>query len=161
MPLVGEPVPLPTDPDAAHYGIRTEALRVVDPTTRAAWWRAAFDHCFAAIGAKRCTRPIVSIADSWLISLIARMGDAEALGWTRGFKPVAGQDAWINDELSRIREDLTLLEEGRRIPIYVDSTPTVDEASPRLARSEVSADESIKLQAFGYGCGCAYARRWF
>lgn len=152
MPLPGEPVPLPTDPEAEFYGLRAEALRAVDPAARVAWWRAAFDECFAAI-AHRCKRPIVTLGDAWLISLIARMGDAEALGWTRGFKPIAGQDEWITKEIDRIRADFNLLQEGKRLPVYTDSTPAVDEKSPRLAHSEATSDGWI-LSALNQGCGC-------
>jgi len=123
----------------AYFGLRAEALRSVDENARAAWWRAAWDECFAAIG-NRCKHPIVTMGDDWLRSLIARMGDAEALGWTRGFKPVAGQDQWISDEVKRIREDFDLLASGRRLPVYTDSTPTLDEKSPRLSYNETSAN---------------------
>lgn len=139
MPFFGEPVPLPTDADVLHYGIRTEAMRGVDSAARAAWWRAAWDECFAALG-KRCRRPIVTMGDAWLLSLIARMGDAETLGWTRGFKPTAGQDEWISKEVERIREDYQLLADGKRVPTFTDSTPAVDEMSMRLVRNEVGSD---------------------
>lgn len=145
MPLPGEPVPVPTDSNVQYFGLRAEAVRAVDPLARAAWWRAAWDECFAAL-ANRCTRPIVSIDDDWLLSLIARMGDAETLGWTRGFKPVAGQDAWITDEVKRIREDFDLLASGRRIPCFTDSTPTKDEKSPRLSRNFVGSDDFINAK---------------
>ncbi len=151
MPYPGEPVPLPTDAAVIHYGLRTEALRSVDPAVRAAWWRAAWDECFAAI-AKRCVRPIVTVDDAWLLSLIARMGDAETLGWTRGFKPTAGQDEWINAEVVRIREDFQLLADGKRLPAITDSTPAKDDVSARLAYSESSSDAWAKYP--GKGCGC-------
>lgn len=153
MPLPGEPFPLPTDPAAVHYGLRVEALRGVDPDARAAWWRAAWDECFAAL-AKRVTRPIVTMSDAWLLSLIARMGDAETLGWTRGFKPVAGQDQWITDEVNRIRADYDKLANGERFPVFTDST-IVDDVSARLAYSEGSADAWTRRRCPGRGCrGC-------
>lgn len=151
MPYPGEPVPLPIDPEVEHFGLRAEALRSIDPAARAAWWRAAWDECFAAI-AHRCKRPIVTMSDDWLRSLIARMGDAESLGWTRGFKPVAGQDEWINKEVERIRADFDLLQLGKRLPVYTDSTPLKDEKSARLAMSESSSDAWAK---YGPGCGCS------
>jgi hypothetical protein len=152
MPYPGEPVPTPTDPEVEFFGLRAEALRSLDPNARAAWWRAAWDECFAALG-NRCTRPIVTMSDDWLRSLIARMGDAETLGWTRGFKPVAGQDAWVEAEVKRIREDFELLALGRRLPVYTDSTPTKDEKSPRLSANEKSSDEWF--MKYLKGCGCS------
>lgn len=149
MPLPGEPVPLPTDPEAEHYGLRAEALRSVDAAARVAWWRAAWDECFAAI-AKRCTRPIITMDDAWLLSLIARMGDAETLGWTRGFKPTAGQDEWINKEVERIRADFDMLASGDRLPLYTDST-VIDDVSAKLAYSESSSSAWTRPRL---GCGC-------
>lgn len=147
MPYPGEPVPVPTDSAVQYYGLRSEALRSVDPHARIAWWRAAWDECFAAI-ANRCTRPIVTMSDAWLLSLIARMGDAETLGWTRGFKPTAGQDEWINKEVERIRADFDLLASGKRLPVYTDSSPTKDEKSPRLSYNETTSDQWIKDKLF-------------
>lgn len=124
MPLSGEPVPVPTDPTMAALGIREEALRAIDPVVRARHWEAAFDEFFASINARRIVRPILSLPDVGALSLIVRLGDMMALGYSRGFKPSAGQDEWITKELARIDAKFEKLESGTWRPMFTDSTPS-------------------------------------
>lgn len=126
MPILGEPVPVPTNPAHARFGLREEALRGVDADVRAAQWSAAFDEFFASINYRRITRPIVSLQDDGAIAFIVRMGDAMALGWSRGFKPSAGQDEWLKVEIDRIEKKLDRLQDGTWRPVFTDSTPSAD-----------------------------------
>jgi len=104
-------------------GLRSQALRGVDATVRARHWEAAFDEFFAAINARRITRPIVALPDVGALAVIVRLGDMMALGYSRGFRPEAGQDAWITQQLARIDAEFARLEAGTWRPVFTDSTP--------------------------------------
>lgn len=154
MPLPGEPVPIPTDDTMAALGLRPEALRSVEPAVRARHWEAAFDYVFANVNARRITRPILALPDVGLLAFIVRIGDAECLGWTRGFKPSAGQDAWITSELSAMRDDMKRLTDGTWRPLFTDSTPTSEgEPMGPLGGTDALSDS----WATGRGChgGCS------
>ena len=155
MPLPGEPVPVPSDATMAALGLREEALRTVDVSTRARHWEAAFDYVFANVNGRRITRPIVSLHDVGLLGFIVRIGDAETLGWTRGFKPTAGQDGWIVAELTNMRADLDRLSEGTWRPLFTDSTPpNQGEPMGPLGGTDAASDTWATRAGCGTRCFC-------
>lgn len=142
MPHPAESAIVPSVSDLDDkWGIRKEALRSLGSTEKEAALSAAFDEMAAAFG-KRLKRPLVMI-DDWLKALVCRIASAMLLGWRRGFKPTAGQDAWIKEQLDQIEKDLEMIATGRREPYYTDSTPTIDEQGPR-GGGDVTADAWTK-----------------
>ena len=152
MPLPAESAVVPTLADLDDkWGIRKEALRVLGSVEKTAALEAAFDEMAAALG-KRTKRPLVSI-DSWLAALVCRIASAMLLGWRRGFRPAAGQDAWIQSQLDQIEKDLEMIATGKREPYYVDSTPDVDEQGP-YGGGDVTADAYARGGCGPCGGGC-------
>lgn len=152
MPLPAESAIVPTVSDLDDkWGIRKEALRVLNVTEKTAALSAAFDKVMAALG-KRVTRPVLFIDDG-LAQLTCELASAKLLGWRRGFNPRAGQDEWITDELDRMDEALKDIRTGKVEYYYQDSTPQVDEQGP-YGGGDVTADAYYRRGRCGCSGGC-------
>lgn len=146
MPLPAESAIVPTVADLdTKWGLRKEALRSLSSTEKEAELSAAFDDVMAAIG-KGATRP-VTLIDDGLKKLICKLASAELLGWRRGFKPTAGQDQWIVDQLNRMDVQMEDIRTRKTEYYFEDSTPAVAEQGPR-GGGDVTADAWVKG-----GCG--------
>jgi hypothetical protein len=145
MPHPAESAVVPSVSDLDDkWGIKKEALRSLNATEKGAALSAGFDEVLAAVG-KRATRP-VTLIDDGLKALICRIASAMLLGWRRGFKPTAGQDGWIAQQLDAIEKDLEDIRRGRVEYYFVDSTVR-DEQGPR-GGGDATADAWTKG-----GCG--------
>ena len=150
MPMPEELALVPTLAEMAKLGIRVQALRDIADDIKEARLGAAFDWLMSRL-AKRVKRPLVALDDQEAREAICLRAASMALKWNRGVNPRAGQDELIKELADEADQYVKDVRSGAIEPLFVDSTPAVDEQGP-YGGGDKTADAWSKCGSRS-GCG--------